>query len=57
MNFKSLFIGIAIVLLAGVAAILLRLASGPEDTWICSGGQWVRHGNPYAPMPPASECR
>ncbi len=24
---------------------------GPEDTWICDDGQWVKHGLPYAPMP------
>jgi len=57
MNIKSLLIGILIVLLAGIAAIFLRLAGGPEDTWICSGGQWVKHGAPSAPMPAAEECR
>ena len=28
---------------------------GPEDTWICDDGQWVKHGFPYAPMP-EGEC-
>lgn len=29
----------------------LRAFSGPEDTWICDNGAWVRHGNPRAQMP------
>ena len=24
---------------------------GNEDTWICSSGTWIKHGNPSAPMP------
>jgi len=24
---------------------------GSEDTWICVGGEWVKHGAPAAPMP------
>jgi len=24
---------------------------GPEDSWICDNGQWIKHGNPRAPMP------
>ena len=23
----------------------------PEDDWICSKGQWVKHGNPISQMP------
>lgn len=28
---------------------------GPEDSWICDNGQWVKHGVPSAPMP-EGEC-
>jgi len=28
---------------------------GPEDTWICEDGQWIRHGQPSSP-PPTSGC-
>jgi hypothetical protein len=24
---------------------------GPEDTWICTNGEWVKHGNPKASIP------
>ena len=24
---------------------------GPEDTWICSAGNWIKHGNPIVSMP------
>jgi len=27
------------------------LFGGDEDTWICTNNQWVKHGNPKAPMP------
>ena len=32
-------------------ALLMRTFSGPEDSWICSDGQWTAHGNPSAPRP------
>ncbi|MDD4989709.1 MAG: hypothetical protein PHW31_00125 [Candidatus Pacebacteria bacterium] len=32
----------------------IRFFSGSEDTWICSNGQWVKHGNPSAPVPNVS---
>lgn len=40
-----------LVLVLIVAAGLLRVFSGDEDTWLCQNGQWVKHGNPSAPMP------
>ena len=49
---KILLIIIAILL---VAAVLLFLR-GDEDSWICSNGQWVKHGNPFKPMPKTG-CR
>lgn len=44
---------IVLVVVVFVVALIagLRLFSGPEDTWICSNGQWVKHGNPSAAMP------
>ena len=43
-----------------IAAILvlwfsIRFFSGSEDTWICSNGQWVRHGNPSS-LKPEESC-
>jgi hypothetical protein len=37
-------------LLVGVLAARFILG-GPEDSWICSNGAWVKHGNPSASMP------
>lgn len=44
-----------IVLVTGLFLIGLLavrfLLDGPEDTWICENGAWVRHGNPKAEQP------
>lgn len=43
--------------ISAIAAILCAVFAvrlifgGDEDTWLCEGGAWVRHGNPSAPMP------
>ncbi|MFA5318442.1 MAG: DUF2178 domain-containing protein [Patescibacteria group bacterium] len=53
---KSFLYTLAVLTLFIVLAVVgLRLFSGPEDTWICDNGQWVRHGHPDAPMP-VTEC-
>jgi len=44
-----LLIFIVIVLLG------LRFLSGPEDSWVCDRGEWVRHGNPES-SPPNKFC-
>jgi len=41
---------VAFVILFG-AVLIVRLVSGPEDTWICFNGQWIKHGNPAEAMP------
>ena len=40
-----------LVLLAAIGAAIILLKGSGEDSWICEGGQWVKHGNPSAPMP------
>jgi len=52
----KLFVGYGkIILVALLAAVffvfVIRFFSGPEDDWICSKGQWVRHGNPSSQAP------
>ena len=47
---------VAIVLLAIFVVFMIvvagvRFLSGDEDGWLCSNGQWMKHGNPSAPMP------
>jgi len=51
MKNTKLFVSLAILVLAILYFGILRLVSGPEDTWICQSGQWVKHGYPSAPMP------
>jgi len=48
---KKLIPWILIVLLAVIIVAGLVLLRGDEDTWLCSNGQWVKHGQPSAPMP------
>lgn len=40
-----------LILVAGVWLAIRFIIGGPEDTWICDDGQWVKHGNPRDPMP------
>src|SRR3989339_498335 len=48
---KIIYIGIAVLIFL-VGAMIVRFGfGGAEDTWICQDNQWVKHGNPSAPMP------
>jgi hypothetical protein len=48
---KSILIFLAGMLVTGAGFVIFeRIVSG-EDTWLCQNGQWVKHGNPSAPMP------
>ena len=46
---------IAVSLLFIILIGFLLVLRGDEDTWICSGGHWIRHGNPTASMS-TSKC-
>ncbi len=50
---KPLLIALAILVILLFTRFLI---GGSEDTWICSNGKWVRHGNPSTAMP-AEPCR
>ena len=39
---------IFVIIILGFILLIMR---GPEDTWICQNGIWVKHGNPSAGMP------
>ncbi len=54
-NKKTLYTIIALVVFLVIMVIGLRFFSG-EDNWICSNGQWVKHGNPSFP-PPTAQCK
>jgi hypothetical protein len=41
---------IVLVVIAGWL-VLRFVIGGPEDTWICKDGEWVKHGRPSEPMP------
>lgn len=51
MKNTKLFISLSVLVVAILYFGIVRLVSGPEDTWICQNGQWVKHGNPSAAMP------
>lgn len=44
-------ISIVVVIVFAVIAATRFIFGGPEDTWICSSGQWVMHGKPAALKP------
>lgn len=48
---KFLWILVLVLVMAGAVVIGIRLGSGDEDAWLCQNNQWVKHGNPSAPMP------
>ena len=48
---RNILIALAVVVVLGLLAAGLVLLRGNEDTWLCSNGQWVKHGNPSAPQP------
>jgi hypothetical protein len=43
-------ITILFLILVGIVLVL----RGNENTWICSNGSWIKHGNPTAVMPTKS---
>lgn len=53
MNMKKplLIIITAIILIVAVVVFLRFVVGGDEDTWICSNGEWVKHGNPSNAKP------
>jgi len=51
---KKIYIIAATILVIAMVVLLIRLViGGDEDSWICQNNQWVKHGNPSAPMPTA----
>jgi len=48
MNTKKQIIAILVLLILLAVMFIIR---GEEDNWICERGEWVKHGNPSAPMP------
>lgn len=51
---KKAYFLLGVVGLILLIALVLRL-TGPEDSWICKDGAWLKHGNPSAPAP-ATVC-
>lgn len=52
---KNRLIIVPVIFIAAVAAIgfFRFIAGGPEDSWQCVNGNWIRHGKPKSPMPSA----
>lgn len=47
---KKIFIGIAILFSFLIIILSIRITSG-EDNWVCTNGQWIKHGQPSSTMP------
>lgn len=47
---KILFWLFVVIVIIVVSLLSFRFFS-QEDNWLCDNGQWVKHGNPSAPMP------
>jgi hypothetical protein len=47
---------IILVLLIILGVLLFVRFIGPEDTWLCQNGEWVKHGNLDAPKPKETLC-
>lgn len=48
---KTITLVILALVIVGSGLVIIRFFSGSEDAWICTNGEWVRHGHPLAPMP------
>lgn len=50
---KKFWVPFLVVVGVGMVGLLSArfLFGGDEDSWICSNGDWVKHGNPRDPMP------
>ncbi|MCX6791279.1 MAG: GerMN domain-containing protein [Candidatus Gribaldobacteria bacterium] len=48
---KVILIIIFGLFLVGIIFLAIRFLSGPEDSWLCQNGVWVKHGQPSEPMP------
>lgn len=48
---KILNIFIIAIFVLAVAFFVRFGLGGPEDTWICQNGQWIKHGNPQNGIP------
>lgn len=48
---RKLAIIIFVCLMLVLGFLLVARFSTDEDAWICSNGQWAKHGQPSAPMP------
>lgn len=48
-------LGFIFIIVVGFMSARL-IIGGSEDNWICSKGQWVKHGNPSKPMP-TNQCK
>lgn len=48
---KKNYLFFIIILILFISTLLWWRFSGPEDTWICENGTWIKHGNPETPQP------
>jgi hypothetical protein len=42
---------IFVLIIVGILFLLRFVIGGPEDSWICKDGSWIKHGQPSYPKP------
>ncbi|MEI6191417.1 MAG: hypothetical protein WCG60_02450 [bacterium] len=55
MRNKKTKIIILVLLIIFVVLLFVRFI-GPEDTWLCQNGEWIKHGNPDRSKPEETLC-
>lgn len=50
-NKKLFWVLLILVMILIIFGVLRFVFGGPEDSWVCKEGSWVKHGNPSNPMP------
>jgi len=49
---QQILIALAIIFIIAFMLLFVRFVfGGDEDAWICSDGQWIKHGNPSSQAP------
>lgn len=47
---------VILAVLVMLFGVLRFVGGGPEDSWICQNGSWVKHGNPSSEIP-VEDCK
>lgn len=40
-----------ILFIAGAIGLIQYVGNSQKNTWVCTGGEWIKYGNPQTPKP------